>query len=1209
ELDVRSFYNLAAQLWTEQDLLSDSTLDADVSAGIRKERQRSRILQFLMKLRPEFESTRSQLISANTTKVDTILGDLVRAETRLKTQAKLDGNSVEGSVFAATYRGSGGRPQFTFPSQVNSSSNSQVVVPSSGKSESRCHHCNEPGHFRNHCRNRNFCTYCKKSGHIILDCSRASGRRGANVGGSDRSSISRPTFYAQSFTAESPSAASDDRITQLVQAALQQALPTALQACFSAFGVSGDQKTRTRIGKGHKDGRTFYLDQLGATSIPGASTFSVQSGARQIWDLWHSRLGHPHSARLQLMFRNKLLPMSDSMKNIIPLDESCVHCIGAKAHKIPFQSGFSSDMDIFDLVHSDLWGPSPVTSRLGYRYFALFIDHASRYTWIYPLRLKSELIRVTQAFVLMIQTQFHKTIKRLQSDPGGEYNSNDLRAFYQSHGILYQQSCLGVSEQNGVVERKNRHVLELARAILLQTNVPSTFWPEVVSTVTYLINRQPSATLGHVSPYMKLFGKSPQYSFLRTFGCVCYVLLPRTERTKLTSKAAKCVFVGYSEHHKGYLCYDPIQRRVRIAYHVIFMERIFYYSSSSSSSSTPASSRMVPAYDPFSVSIDEGPTAPLDSDPPDLGSSGSSSTSSSSNSSTSSTADSNPAKALSNTSSSSSLASTSLADPPPRRSYHSNLGQTPSHLNDFVIYATGQSSIPIPRNYKEASLDPNWCRAMDDESAALDVNNTWSIVPRPPPPKRVLGSKWVFTVKTHPDGTLDRYKARLVAQGFRQEYGIDYEETFAPVAKMQTVRTLLAVASQRNWPLLQLDVKNAFLHGDLHETVYLECPPGYNKTGSDVVCRLHRSLYGLKQAPRAWFEKFQSTIANTGFHQSQSDPSLFLKKSATGITVLLIYVDDMILTGDDMDEIARTKQALQEHFHLKELGHLSYFLGLEIQRSPKGIFVNQKKYIVDLLADAGCAECSPCSTPMEMNLKLSKDEGEALSDPTFYRRLVGSLIYLVSTRPDVAYAVQVVSQFMSLPRKPHLNAVYRILRYLQGTHSLGIYLPSSRTSELRAYADADYAGCVDTRRSTSGWCVKVGNSCVAWRCKKQDRVSKSSTEAEYRSMSEVCSEIVWLRRLLEELGSVVDGPAQLYADNTSAIQIASNPVLHDRTKHIETHVHYIRELIQAKEIGVNYLHTDDQIADIFTKAVPTSRHWYLTDKLMCRDQHQFEGGC
>ncbi|CAN1245741.1 Retrovirus-related Pol polyprotein from transposon TNT 1-94 [Linum grandiflorum] len=514
ELDVRSFYNVVAQLWTEQDLLSDSTLDADVSAGIRKERQRSRILQFLMKLRPEFESTRSQLISANTTKVDTILGDLVRAETRLKTQAKLDGNSVEGSVFAATYRGSGGRPQFTFPSQVNSSSNSQVVVPSSGKSESRCHHCNEPGHFRNHCRNRNFCTYCKKSGHIILDCSRASGRRGANVGGSDRSSISRPTFSAQSSTAESPSAASDDRITQLVQAALQQALPTALQACFSAFGVSGDQKTRTRIGKGHKDGRNFYLDQLGATSIPGASTFSVQSGARQIWDLWHSRLGHPHSARLQLMFRNKLLPMSDSMKNIIPLDESCVHCIGAKAHKLPFQSGFSSDMNIFDLVHSDLWGPSLVTSRLGYRYFALFIDHASRYTWIYPLRLKSELIRVTQAFVLMIQTQFHKTIKRLQSDPGGEYNSNDLRAFYQSHGILYQQSCLGVSEQNGVVERKNRHVLELARAILLQTNVPSTFWPEVVSTVTYLINRQPSATLGHVSPYMKLFGKSPQYSFL-----------------------------------------------------------------------------------------------------------------------------------------------------------------------------------------------------------------------------------------------------------------------------------------------------------------------------------------------------------------------------------------------------------------------------------------------------------------------------------------------------------------------------------------------------------------------------------------------------------------------------------------------------------------------------------------------------------------------
>ncbi|CAN0903190.1 Retrovirus-related Pol polyprotein from transposon RE1 [Linum grandiflorum] len=425
---------------------------------------------------------------------------------------------------------------------------------------------------------------------------------------------------------------------------------------------------------------------------------------------------------------------------------------------------------------------------------------------------------------------------------------------------------------------------------------------------------------------------------------------------------------------------------------------------------------------------------------------------------------------------------------------------------------------------------------------------------------------------------------------------------------MGTVRLLFAVAAQCGWPLHQLDVKNAFLHGDLKEVVYMEPPPGYS-TPPNTVCLLKRSLYSLKQAPRMWFEKFQNTVMSHGYAQSKQDPSLFIKRSSRGISVLLLYVDDMILTGDDLVGIAEVKQALHDSFSLKDLGNLTYFLGLEIPRSTKGIFVSQHKYINDLLETARHANCSPCSTPMEVNIKLSRNEGEAASDPVLYRRLVGSLIYLTSTRPDLAYAVQVVSQFMSAPRQPHLQAVFRILRYLQGTRNVGIFFPVSGSATLTAYADADYAGCVDTRRSTSGWCIKFGDSCITWRCKKQDRVAKSSTEAEYRSMSEVCSEVVWLTRLLSELGRPVQLPVALHADNTSAIQIATNPVLHERTKHIETHVHYIRELVRDGDIKLHYLKTDDQIADLLTKAVLTSRHWYLSNKLMCRDQHQFEGGC
>ncbi|CAL1396854.1 unnamed protein product [Linum trigynum] len=497
---------------------------------------------------------------------------------------------------------------------------------------------------------------------------------------------------------------------------------------------------------------------------------------------------------------------------------------------------------------------------------------------------------------------------------------------------------------------------------------------------------------------------------------------------------------------------------------------------------------------------------------------------------------------------------------------------------------------------------------MTAETDALEANHTWELVKRRPK-YPVIGSKWVYNVKLLPDGFLERFKARVVAQGFRQQYGVDYDETFAPVAKMQTVRSLLAAAAMKGWRLLQLDVKNAFLHGDLKETIYMERPPGYTKGDSSMVCLLRRSLYGLKQAPRAWFEKFQTNILQAGFVQSENDPFLFLRTTDRGLTALLIYVDDIIISGDDQDSIQSLTPVLRLSFNLKELGSLSYFLGLEVDRSHSGIHVSQRKYIVDLLEEAQMDTCEPCGTPMEQNLKLRQSDGEPLADGTTYRSVVGSLIYLTYFRPDIAYAVQVVSQYMSSPRTSHWVAVQRILRYLKGTPNVGMFFPSGGDSTLEAYADADYAGCLDTRRSTSGWCVKLGHSFISWRCKKQDRVSKSSTEAEYRSMSEVTSEIVWLQCLLADLGVVCQVPVRLYADNTSAIRIATNPVLHDRTKHIEVHVHYIRQLVTDGVIELSYITSEDQTADLLTKAVASACHWFLAHKLMLRQHHQFEGGC
>eukprot|EP00268_Persea_americana_P044937 TRINITY_DN4553_c2_g1_i10.p1 TRINITY_DN4553_c2_g1~~TRINITY_DN4553_c2_g1_i10.p1 ORF type:complete len:308 (+),score=35.45 TRINITY_DN4553_c2_g1_i10:1732-2655(+) len=307
---------------------------------------------------------------------------------------------------------------------------------------------------------------------------------------------------------------------------------------------------------------------------------------------------------------------------------------------------------------------------------------------------------------------------------------------------------------------------------------------------------------------------------------------------------------------------------------------------------------------------------------------------------------------------------------------------------------------------------------MTDELLALEVNKTWDLVPLPEN-TTIIGSKWVYSIKHRSNGSIDRYKARLVAQGYKQEYGIDYEETFAPVAKMTTVRCLLAVAASRNCPLWQMDVKNAFLHGDLKEVVYMRPPPGYSCPPHHV-CKSTKSLYGLKQAPRAWFEKFRSAILQAHFYQSSNDSSLFIRRSSHGYTILLIYVDDMIISGNDHDGIDELKTHLMSTFKMKDLGSLTYFLGLEVQQNKDGIQITQSKYVDDLIHSARLGDAKTFATPIELNVKLSKDDGHPLPDPTIFRRLVGSLLYLTMTRPDISHAVQAVSQFIGHPHKPHL---------------------------------------------------------------------------------------------------------------------------------------------------------------------------------------------
>ncbi|VVA37944.1 PREDICTED: Retrovirus-related Pol poly from transposon, partial [Prunus dulcis] len=330
-------------------------------------------------------------------------------------------------------------------------------------------------------------------------------------------------------------------------------------------------------------------------------------------------------------------------------------------------------------------------------------------------------------------------------------------------------------------------------------------------------------------------------------------------------------------------------------------------------------------------------------------------------------------------------------------------------FSSFHTHLTSISEPDTPSYFKQALGDPAWKQAMTEEIQALDQQGTWTLVPSPPN-TNIVGCKWIFKIKKNADGTISRYKARLVAQGFSQEYGLDYEETFSPVVRHTTVRLILGLAVNFQWELRQLDVKNAFLHGELQEDVFMKQPQGFvDSQYPNHVCKLQKSLYGLKQAPRAWNAKFTGYLPTLGFSVSHSDPSLFVKKTEVAVVILLLYVDDIIITGSDPSLVTSVIQALSEVFELKDLGKLKYFLGLEVQYHSEGkIFVNQAKYARDLIKKASMETCKPCSTPSKPHHQVLKDEGTLLSSPTLFRSIVGALQYLTFTRPDIAFAVNTV---------------------------------------------------------------------------------------------------------------------------------------------------------------------------------------------------------
>ena len=804
-------------------------------------------------------------------------------------------------------------------------------------------------------------------------------------------------------------------------------------------------------------------------------------------NIFHARLGHSSLSRMKHVDSSICSHMDDFF---------CEICIFAKHHKSPFPKSKSRAQFPFALIHIDLWGPYRVKTLHGASYFLTILDDFSRTTWIFLLNNKSQVYRTIASFLTLIETQYNKKVLSVRSDNGTEIIQDQCLSLFANKGIFHQKSIAGVPQQNGRVERKHKHLLEVARSLKFHSHLPSRFWGECLLTATYLINKIPTPILNWKSPFEILTGQIPDYDYLRVFGCLCYAHNMDRKRDKFSPRAVKCVFIGYPYGQKGYKVYNIATKKCFVTRDVIFKEDLFPFKSDSTID-VPVHNSNISLVDfsshPLQPNLINSSSSDSNNPSSDNNSNNDTSFSSSSlpviSSPIASNSPSVPNSVIhasnhgSHSETTSSIPSHNLSDPPPNTNLvpiirHSTRQSKPpaklqnyicptlpsSSSHSFSVSSSPPSPIVEPFSYKQACLVPEWRDAMNKELSALENNDTWCLTSLPSN-KKAIASKWIFKVKYNPDGTVERYKARLVAVGYQQVPGKDYTDTFSPVAKIATVRIVISLATAKGWPLCQLDINNAFLHGFLDEEVYMHPPLGYDKAQDGEVCKLKRSLYGLKQASRQWNKELSKFLLDHGFIQSCQDYSLFTRHLDGEFVVLLVYDDDIVLTGTSQTQIDSMKVDLDKAFTIKDLGTLKYFLGVEVIRSDSGVLLSQRKYIHDIIQSFQLSDCKNVNAPLPKGLGLSTDEGDILDNPETYRQLVGRLSYLNITRPDLSYATQHLSQFLSCPRRPHYQAAIHVVKYLKSTIDLGLFYSANNDLQLKAYSDADWSSCVFSCKS------------------------------------------------------------------------------------------------------------------------------------------------
>lgn len=941
---------------------------------------------------------------------------------------------------------------------------------------------------------------------------------------------------------------------------------------------------------GLQQGKLYRMQFREPMDLAAVGFGTEKMGSLQVW---HEKLAHQNVEQVKYILRERQMVVPS------PNEFFCGPCVEGKHKRESFPLSKTKTTETCEIIHADICGPMETQSLGNAKYFLLIVDDFSKYRYVYFLKHKSEAVEKMKVFLQLAKNVTGKNVKILRTGNDLELVSHEMVKLTESLGIRHQRAAPYCPEQNGKVEREMRTIVEAGRTMLKAKNMEKSFWAEAVNTAVYVINRTGKSSVNGKTPHWLWFNAEADIRQFQIFGSTAYVHVPKERRKKWDVKSLKGLFVGYQENSKAFRVYVPSRRRVEVSRNVVFQ------------------CEADPSQTPTQAEVIEDLSAVNESEPSEEVQNGEGNLEAESSPASShqgkvrkdfkgfepikEAADSSrygeyyETMVLDDTiemegSSERMTEEQSKGSEDTKSSKLRNRGslKKPQKLN---IYETNFCASSDPLTYQDAingSDNLMWKNAMDAELRSIEENKTWTEVV-PPENCHVIGSKWVFKVKYDEQGQPSQYKARLVAKGFEQNDQSELGDIYAPVAKLGTVRILLAVATHLNLPIYQMDVQSAFLYGDIEEEVYMSKPEGVGGDGATVY-RLNKSLYGLKKSPKYWNEKFNRVMEQDGFERSKHDCCLFMKNSIKSKLYVLMYVDDLLIVGSDEREIRKVKLNLKNNFKMKDLGEASNYLGINISQDRKEgtLKLNQTQFLKSVLVKYGMENCRSVATPMDPSVKISKDDqqSEDRELETKCRKLIGSLMYAaVGTRPDLCATLSFLSRYQNCASEVLWTALKRVLRYIRGTLNVSlVYRRLSSAPTVEGYVDADWGGDQDDRKSTSGTLFIVLGCTVTWSSRKQHSVALSSTESEYMALSSAAAEACWLRGVLNDMGMLCsEEPVVLYEDNQAAIKVSKNAESSKRLKHVDIRYHFIKEKIEDKVIDVQYVATQNQVADGLTK--------------------------